>query len=559
MSHSVSKRFGVLLGYLLCCCLLGFSAAYAQSAKAAKASEPGGKIALVIGNSAYHQGALTNPVNDAQDIAAALRKLGFKVIKVTDASKQAMRDAVKDYTDALNSQSVALFFYAGHGIQINGRNYIIPVDANIRRADDVEDQSVALDWIMQKMEARRPHLNIVILDACRNNPFARSFSGGLAAVDAPAGSLIAFSTAPSKVAADGSGRNGLYTSHLLHHIDAPNLKIEDVFKKVRHAVIEESEGTQIPWENTSLTEDFVFNPQGADANAGQKTASGAAAMPVDWLATADQAQIKRFLTLHPVDDLRDAAMLQYAKFNARSPLRQAALGLGRKHCDQCPRMVALKTAVSVATAASEVSSDLVTDQEYGACVTAGKCRPSLQPAPPEMAAVMPVRDISLEDAARYVAWLNGIDSTTHYLIPSAEQWLAVYRSGYFLPSGRALAEGRNLCEIGNFYDVSGAMASAFPWASNNCNDGFPNISPVGAFLPSLDGIFDLVGNLWQWTSSCADETQGVAPGPQCKKAYLMGGSWATAPRWNWKKPPQITVDTDTATDLFGLRLFAQHP
>ena len=220
------------------------------------------KIALVIGNSDYAVGPLLNPVNDVRAMAKTLEKTGFKVIKRENASQQDMVQAIADFGDALQkSGGVGLFYYAGHGLQIKGRNFLVPINAQIKREEDASYMAVDASLVTDKMEGAKNRLNIVILDACRNNPFAkssRSSSGGLAQMEAPVGTLVAFSTAPGSVASDGDGQNGLYTQHLLANIEVPGLRIEEVFKKVRLGVRLDSEGQQIPWENTSLEGEFSF-------------------------------------------------------------------------------------------------------------------------------------------------------------------------------------------------------------------------------------------------------------------------------------------------------------
>ena len=156
-----------------------------------------------------------------------------------------------------------LFYYAGHGMQVKGKNFFLPVDADIQSEDEVPYRGIDANELLAKMESAKNRVNLVILDACRNNPFARSFRSsaqGLAQMDAPVGTLVAFATAPGSVAADGTGRNGLYTQHLLASLNQPGLKIEDVFKRVRVGVRQGSRGKQIPWENTSLEGDFYFKP-----------------------------------------------------------------------------------------------------------------------------------------------------------------------------------------------------------------------------------------------------------------------------------------------------------
>ena len=222
------------------------------------------RIALVIGNGSYKDSPLINPVNDARAVAAALTKSGFNVTQKENLGLREMQVALREFGDALKKGGVGLFFYAGHGMQVKGRNFLIPVDARIEREDEVAYNSVDAGQVLDKMEAAGNRLNIAILDACRNNPFPRSFRSagtGLAQMDAPIGTLIAFATAPGAVASDGPGQNGLYTQHLLQAMQQPGVKIEDVFKNVRAGVRRDSQGKQIPWESTSLEGDFVFVPR----------------------------------------------------------------------------------------------------------------------------------------------------------------------------------------------------------------------------------------------------------------------------------------------------------
>lgn len=220
------------------------------------------RAALVIGNAAYSSSPLANPVNDAQDMAHALEHLGFNVELLVDADQRDMEEAVHRFGSRLGPGVAGLFYYAGHGIQVRGENYLIPVDADVRTESDIRYEAVNAGRILGKMQDADNALNIVILDACRNNPFARSFRSverGLARMDAPVGSIVAFSTAPGSVAADGLEDNGLYTRHLLRHIVTPNLNITDILMRTRIDVAKASQGQQIPWESSSLMGYFVFS------------------------------------------------------------------------------------------------------------------------------------------------------------------------------------------------------------------------------------------------------------------------------------------------------------
>ena len=220
------------------------------------------RVALVLGNGKYADAALPNALNDAADIARELKAAGFAVIHRENASLKEMHLALREFGDRLGKTTTGVFYYAGHGLQVRGRNYLLPVDADIAREDEVQFSALDLAAVMEKLDSARNPVNLVILDACRNNPFGKRFtvaSQGLAQVDAPPGTLIAFSTAPGSVAADGTGRNGLYTRHLLEQMKRPGAPIEETFKMVRAAVRKESAGRQIPWESTSLETAFAFH------------------------------------------------------------------------------------------------------------------------------------------------------------------------------------------------------------------------------------------------------------------------------------------------------------
>jgi uncharacterized protein (TIGR02145 family) len=222
------------------------------------------KIALVIGNGNYNSSTLANPENDAKAMRVALQSVGFTVMEYENLNQVQMKKAIDDFGVKLRSNEIGLFFYAGHGIQSNGYNYLIPVDAQLLSEQQVEYDCVQADRVLALMEASGTKVNIIILDACRNNPFERSWTRaatgkGLAFMNAPSGTLIAYATSPGNTASDGSGNNGLYTSAILESIKIPNITIIQMFQNVRSIVSQKSSKKQIPWESTSLTGDFYFN------------------------------------------------------------------------------------------------------------------------------------------------------------------------------------------------------------------------------------------------------------------------------------------------------------
>lgn len=230
------------------------------------------RIALVIGNSNYKASGnlLSNPVNDAELMSRTLTSVGFQVTKLFDATRPQMRRAMLVYSRALRTENtVGIFYYAGHGMQVDGQNYLLPVDATPARKDELPLHGVSVGTFLRTLDSisgRDGRLNIVILDACRNNPFARgwrSVQRGLATVDAPTGTLIAYSTAPGDVASDGDGKNSPYTLALTEMISRPGLAIERTFKATRILVSERTRSSgkeQVPWESTSLRGDFYFVP-----------------------------------------------------------------------------------------------------------------------------------------------------------------------------------------------------------------------------------------------------------------------------------------------------------
>jgi formylglycine-generating enzyme required for sulfatase activity len=268
----------VLLIILLVLVVLGsvfyapWSSSVAQNRATRKAAPPiapvpqstSAKWALIIGNNNYKVCPLRNPVNDASALAKVLGQFGFKVILKKNADLATMEDSLEEFGKNLRKGGVGLFFYAGHGVQVSNTNYLIPVDANIKKDRDVKRVALDVEKVLDEMADAKNNINIVILDACRDNPFpksSRSAFKGLAGIDAPEGTIVAFSTSPGKVADDGPGKNSPYTAALIESIKKPGLPIEQVFKAVRQKVKESTNNNQIPWESTSLTGDFYFNPE----------------------------------------------------------------------------------------------------------------------------------------------------------------------------------------------------------------------------------------------------------------------------------------------------------
>lgn len=250
---------------LLLAWLAGAFAGNAHAVGAVSSAQVNEKVALVIGNGAYKFAPLSNPKNDATAMTELLTQAGFDVSRQIDASQGGLRAALEQFGKRIKDPNVkfAIFYYAGHAVQLNWSNYLIPVDAQIHSADELRKQSIDVTDVIRYMKEAKNKSYLIILDACREDPFAGNYrvaEKGLSQFDAPAGSLLAYATAPGKVAKDGAGENGLYTSHLLHEMAVQDAKLEDVFKRVRLSVRLESGGRQIPWETTSLEDDLYLFP-----------------------------------------------------------------------------------------------------------------------------------------------------------------------------------------------------------------------------------------------------------------------------------------------------------
>ena len=219
------------------------------------------RTALIIGNAGYSYARLENPVNDARDMADALRGAGFEVILKTDANQGAMKDAIRSFGSALKTKGgVGLLFFSGHGVQANGENYILPLGERPDSETALRDGAVTAAEAVDAMSAARNALNIVILDACRDNPLGGGATRGLSRVDSSSNLFVSFATSPGEVALDGSGRNSPYTKHLKGAIAAPDLTIEDTFKRTLKGVYQETGGKQQPWISSSFFGEFIFRP-----------------------------------------------------------------------------------------------------------------------------------------------------------------------------------------------------------------------------------------------------------------------------------------------------------
>lgn len=285
----------------LCVALLVAAAAWLAPPAAAET-----RLALVIGNSGYATNALLNPRNDAELMTRTLKLVGFEVVRLIDADQAAMKRAILDFGRRLRaSDAVGLFYFAGHGVQVGGENYLIPVGADIKETEEVALQGVSLSELLRTMERASGRLNIAILDACRDNPFpsaTRSATRGLAQVKAPTGTLIAYATAPGEVALDGKGGHSPYSAALAEAIPSIGVSIDEVFRRTRRKVLEVTGNRQTPWEHSSLTGEFFFRPKAAEPEASARPDEGAYGL--------SHARLSEIRDWERIKDTTDIAVLQ---------------------------------------------------------------------------------------------------------------------------------------------------------------------------------------------------------------------------------------------------------
>lgn len=291
------------------------------------------RLALVIGNGDYAVGPLDNPTRDADLIVRSLQSAGFETTHLENLAYRDLQRAVVRFGRSLaaaGEDTVGLVYYAGHAVQANGENYLIPVDADLQDALDLEIQTLEIETLMRSLESAGNRLNMVILDACRNNPFpamSRSGTRGLAKVDAPYGTLLAYSTAPGDVAADGTGRNSPYTAALARGIRTPGLPVEQLFKRVRVEVMERTGNQQVPWESSSLTGDFYFMDAEPIVATPVPTADETAADIEYWksiAASSNPAEFQAYLETFPDGQFRSLAEQRIMALSASQARAQEA-------------------------------------------------------------------------------------------------------------------------------------------------------------------------------------------------------------------------------------------
>jgi len=572
----IMRRFGVITAMLAAAIMAaGGDVAAAES-----------RVALVIGNAAYRNAPrLANPRNDAEAVAGALKRLGFAVVVGFDLDVGALRDTLADFGRKAEGAEVAVAYYAGHAIQVGGTNYILPVDARLNREQDLNWQTIPVDYVLDELAGARK-LKIVLLDACRDNPLAQRMARGMGTRSASVGrglavvqrkvtdTLIAYATGAGDVAEDGAGGHSPFTEAFLAHIDEPGLEIRRFFGKVSDTVRAKTGGRQEPYVYTSLGGDAFFWRPGA-ASAAPAGPSAPSAETVFWQSiqsSANPAAFEAYLSQYPNGAFAALARVKIAELSGAqvaavrpapvpagpSPVQPAVGVYPGAHkpgdtfrdCADCPEMVV------VPAGAFDMGSPT---NEEGRFDSEGPVHRVTIPRPfavgkyevtqAEWVAVMgsnpsrftgernPVEQVSWNDAKEFVKRLSAKTGKSYRLLSEAE-WEYAARAG---------------------------SRAKYPWgdgidSSKAKYDSRDGTVPVGRYGANAFGLFDTVGNVWEWVEDCWNESYSGAPtdgsawtSGNCAVRVLRGGSWVSRPG-NVRSANRSRNDTDIRYDFNGFRV-----
>jgi formylglycine-generating enzyme required for sulfatase activity len=531
------------------------------------------RLALVIGNGAYQKTSeLPNPSNDAADMKTALSALGFEVISGTNQNKRQMEQLIRDFGERLARQGgVGLFFYAGHGLQVKGSNYLVPVDAEIPAEDEVEYATVDLNFLLGKMDAAKNDLNIVILDACRNNPFARSWrnfrdvgqGAGLAKITPPTGTIMLYATQPGNVASDGSGRNGLFTESLLEQIRKPGVELDAMIKQLARDVSERSGKKQMPWKEGIVTGDFYFAGGGGAQPAVNPVSIQT---PVDNSRSAEDVMwntierintklaVEGYLSEYPNGKYAATARLMVKVFEAEEQkkaremeesINARAVKVGMEKSNGLGMRFMGVPAGSFQMGSTNGEADEIV---HMVTISRGFYMGRTEVTQAQWRAVMgnnpsefkdcdncPVDTVSWNDVQAFLGKLNARGEGA-YRLPTEAEWEYAARAG----------------TTGDY----AASPDDVAWYKSNSGSR-PN--PVGAKQPNAWGLYDMHGNVYEWVQdwygeyprSAVTDQGGAASG---EDRVIRGGSYLDSARYIRSAFRRFNTPSRQGGGLVGFRV-----
>ena len=544
-------------------------------------------MALIIGNGAYADRPLRNPVNDATDLAAALERLGFQVQRHTDLDRKEMHRALQAFREALRGKQLGLFYYAGHGAQYHGHNYLIPVRAEIQDAADLPVEALEVDNVLAQMQSAGNSISVVILDACRNQPYpgaSRASERGLARLDAIRGSLVAYATSPGSVAQDGDGRNSPYATALLAEIGKPGVSLTDLFNNVGWAVARATNNAQEPWYSASpLPRIYLAQEQEPPPPPLSGPVSSASApspfppsIPQEAPSAGSRPRAGQVFRDTLSDGTRGPALvvIPAGEFWMGSPESET----GRRSDEQQHKV---KIEYAFALGQTEVTvgefkrfiavTNYRTDAEKNAdgkdgCFIAYRDGSEWKygyragyhwkSASFKQGDDHPVVCVSWNDAMAYTEWLSR-ETGQSYRLPTEAEWEYAARAG--TTSARYWGDDpKQACMYANVYDQNSKRANNFGLKAHDCDDGWAQTAPVGAFQANAWKLSDILGNVWEWTCSFYDEDYG---GAEKKCIYketkvslaVRSGSWNYEPVWV-RSAKRGRRDPHDRNDTLGFRL-----
>lgn len=489
------------------------------------------RVALLVGNSGYNSAPLTNPANDVKAMEAALKAVGFEVTKVLNANQSQLKRAVRDFGNRAKGAEMAMLYYSGHGTQVNGENYLIPVGANIEKAADYDIEAVSANSVLAQLREAQPRAAVVVLDACRDNPHVastKSLTKGLARMDAPTGTMIAFATAPNDVAQD----NGLYARELAKNIQRPGLELLDVFRDTTAEVRRQSGGKQVPRiSEVSIDQRIYLAGPGAGAPAGRQ---GVATV----VASVVPEPVRPAAPVQAAPQARQAfepemQRIAAGRFTMGSPTSEKE----RRDNEGPQRTVSVR--------AFELGKTEVTQGQWKAVMGSNPSGFS------QCGENCPVESVSWDDAQSYIQKLNEKTGKS-YRLPSEAEWEYAARAG---------------CE--SAFNVGGQCAHKIEASEANFNGDLvyngssqgvyrKKTTPVGSFKANNWGLNDMHGNVWEWVQDCYenDYSKGQpndgsahrADDSACSDRVLRGGSWIYYPQLlraayrDWSTPADLSIN-----------------